>query len=466
MFWTKPGDEDYDERRALFNAMIDKRPRLIAGCETPSDVRAALERARADDLEVAVRAGGHSVAGMSTNDDGLVVDVRPMKQIEIDPATRRARVGAGVTWGELDRATQEYGLATTGGRVSSTGVAGFTLGGGSGWLDRSYGLACDSLVAVDLVTADGREIRSDANHHPDLFWALHGGGGNLGVATSFEFELHPVGPVVEAGLMAWRASDAYDLSRAFRDWVQQAPDELGAWLMLLTGPAEDFIPKDLQGEKLLLVVGMWSGYVEDGVEAFAPMKALEPELDLVGPTPYADFQCSLDDVPGNRHYWSADHHTDLPDEALAVFVESGTSAPSTLSQQIVLPWGGAVGRVAEEETPMTQRGAAWVSHPFAVWQDPLHDSENIEWVRRWRRDIAPYATGGVYLNFIGDEGDRRIRDAYGEAKYERLRQVKAEYDPGNVFRGNQNIPPAPASVGLADAGHVEVRHPQGRHRGA
>src|SRR5512144_1112512 len=194
MFWTRPGDEDYDERRALFNAMVDKRPRLIAGCETPADVRAALDRARADDLEVAVRAGGHSVAGMSTNDDGLVIDVRPMKSIEVDPVRRRVRVGAGVTWGELDHATQAHALATTGGRVSTTGVAGFTLGGGSGWLDRTHGLACDNLLSVDLVTADGREIRADADQHTELFWALHGGGGNFGVATAFELQLHPVGP--------------------------------------------------------------------------------------------------------------------------------------------------------------------------------------------------------------------------------------------------------------------------------
>jgi FAD/FMN-containing dehydrogenase len=442
MFWTKPGDDDYDGRRALFNAMIDKRPRLIAGCETAADVRAALDKGRADDLDVAVRAGGHSVAGMSTNDDGLVIDVRPMKSVEVDPAARRARVGAGVTWRELDAATQEHGLATTGGRVSTTGVAGFTLGGGSGWLERSLGLACDNLLAVELVTADGDELRADPTHHPDLFWALRGAGANFGVATAFELALHPVGPVVEAGLMVWRAEAAEDVSRAFRDWALQAPDELGAWLMLLRGPAEDFLPSDLQGELIVLLAGMWRGDVDDGVDAFGTMKTLGPDVDLVEPMRYADFQCILDDVPGNRHYWSADHHRDLPDEALRIFVESGLTAPSELSQHIVLPWGGAVARVAEEDTPMTDRDARWVSHPFAVWQDPREDAENIAWVRRWREAIAPYTTGGVYLNFIGDEGEARIRHAYGEQKYGRLRQIKAEYDPGNVFRGNQNIAPA------------------------
>jgi FAD/FMN-containing dehydrogenase len=457
MFWTKPGDEGYDERRALFNTMIDKRPRLIAGCASPADVRTALETARADDLEVAVRAGGHSVAGMSSNDDGLVIDVRPMKSIEVDPGARRVRVGAGVTWGELDEATQRHGLATTGGRVSTTGVAGFTLGGGSGWLERSYGLACDNLVAVELVTADGREIRADADHHAELFWALHGGGGNFGVATTLEMRLHPVGPIVQAGLLAWPAARATEVARAFRDWASSAPDALGPALLLLTGPPEDFIPPHLQGRQLVAVGGVWAGDADEGAEYFDPMRALDPEVDLVSPMPYAEFQRMIDDPPGNRHYWSADYHDDLGDDALDAFVAGGLGAPSPLAQQLLLPWGGALARIPDDATPMTHREAAWVTHPFAVWQDPAEDRTNKDWVRRVRRELAPYTNGGVYLNFIGDEGPERVRHAYGQAKYNRLREVKAEYDPGNVFRGNQNIPPARASVGLTDAGHVEVR---------
>jgi FAD/FMN-containing dehydrogenase len=440
--WIKPQDEQYDEQRSLFNAMIDKRPRLIAACTTPADVSTALERARSDDLEVAVRAGGHSVAGMSTNDDGLVIDVRPMKSIEVDPQAGRVRVGAGVTWGELDRATQEHGLATTGGRVSSTGVAGFTLGGGSGWLERKYGLACDNLLAVELVTADGRQVRADATQHQELFWALHGGGGNFGVATAFELALHPVGPEIAAGLTAWRADAAESIAHAFREWAKDAADELSAWFMLLTAPDEDPFPEELRGQRIALVAAMWCGDVGEGMEAFAPIRALEPDLDLMGPMQYCDLQSVLDDVPGNRHYWSADYHPSLPDEALAVLLRSGATAPSPLTQQIVLPWGGAVARVPEGDTPMTQRDAAWVSHPFAVWEDSRDDAANIEWVRSFRREIAPYTTGGVYLNFIGDEGESRIRDAYGAEKYQRLSRVKAEYDPENVFRGNQNIQPA------------------------
>lgn len=248
MFWTQPGDDEYDERRALFNAMVDKRPRLIAGCESAADVRDALSRAREDGLEVAVRAGGHSVAGMSTNDDGLVVDVRPMKQIEVDPTGHRVKVGAGVTWGELDEATQRHGLATTGGRVSSTGVAGFTLGGGSGWLERLHGLACDNLVAADIVLADGREAHVDAQHHPDLLWALRGGGGNFGVVTSLELALHELGPTVKGGFLAW-PTDARgeEIARAYRDWAANAPEELGSWLLMATAPDEEFVPRTLVG---------------------------------------------------------------------------------------------------------------------------------------------------------------------------------------------------------------------------
>lgn len=459
MFWTQPGDERYDERRALFNAMIDKRPRLIAGCATAADVRAALDRARVEDLDVAVRAGGHSVAGMSTNDDGLVVDVRPMKSIEVDPEARRVRVGAGVTWGELDTATQVHGLATTGGRISTTGVAGFTLGGGSGWLERSHGLACDNLLAVELVTAAGDELRADADHHPDLFWALHGGGGNFGVATALEFRLHPVGPTVTAGLMAWPLTRGEEIARAFRDWSESAPEPLGAGLVCITAPPEEFVPPHLQGTKIVAAAGMWAGPVDEGAEYFDQLRRLDPVIDLVGPMPYTEFQRMIDDPPGFRQYWSADYHDDLPDEALDAFLAGCRSAVSPLTQNIIFQWGGALARIPEDATPMANRSAAWVSHPFAVWEDPLEDGANIEWVRQFRRDIAPYTNGGVYLNFIGAEGEQRIREAYGAVKYERLAAIKAEYDPDNVFRGNQNIAPSRGSVGLAHARHVEVRHP-------
>ena len=441
MRWTASHDDQYDERRALFNGMIDGRPRLIATCDSAADVVAALSRAAADGLEIAVRAGGHSVAGMSTVDDGLVIDVRGMKQIDIDPQRRPAKVGAGVTWGEFDAAAQQHGLATTGGRVSTTGVAGFTLGGGSGWIERKHGLACDNLIGVDLVTADGREVRADESTNPDLFWALHGGGGNFGVATSLEFKLHAVGPILMAGLMAWPFEAAADVGRAYLEWAAGAPDELGSGLVLLTGPPEEFIPPHLQGQKLVGIAACWCGDDALADEVVAPMRALSPEVDLVSRMPYAELQKMIDDPPGFRNYWSADFHDEFDEKTLDVFIESAETIPSPMTQQIVFPWGGAIARLGSA-TPMAQREALWVSHPFAMWEDPADDDRAIAWVREFRANIAPFTNGGIYLNFIGDEGEERIRAAYGPASYDRLAAIKAEYDPDNVFHRNQNIRPA------------------------
>ena len=432
----------YDEERAIFNALIDRRPALIAKCTSVTDVQDALQMARDKDLAVAVRAGGHSVAGFCLNDGGVVIDVRPMNDVEVDPARGTARVGAGVTWGEFDRATQEHGLAPTGGRVSTTGVAGLTLGGGSGWLERKYGLACDNLVSVDLVTADGRTVTASEDENPDLFWALHGGGGNFGIATSFKFAVHPVGPEVLAGLLLWPGDAGYDVGRAYRDMAFDAPDELGSGLVVLSGPPEEFIPAHLQGQTVAALALLWAGEVADGEDAIAGLRALGPEVDLVGPMPYADFQCMIDDPPGHGNYWSADYHDTLPDEALDTFVKYGFERRSALTQQILLPWGGQIARVADDATPMTHRDVRWITHPFAVWDLAEDATANIEWAQGFRRDIAAHTNGGVYLNFIGHEGEERIKAAFGEEKYRRLQDVKAVWDPGNVFQGNQNIRPA------------------------
>jgi FAD/FMN-containing dehydrogenase len=438
----RPDDARYDEARTIFNAMIDKRPAVIASCATASDVRAALQLAASENYDVAVRAGGHSVAGACLNDGGLVVDVRPMNGIDVDADAKQVRVGAGVTWGEFDRATQEHALATTGGRVSTTGVAGLTLGGGSGWAERTYGLACDNLVSVDLVTADGREVTASEDENPDLFWALHGGGGNFGVATSFVFALHPLGPLVTAGLLIWPGDTADEVARRYRDFAPSAPDELGTGLVFLTGPPEEFVPAHLQGTTVAGIAVLWVGDPDEGSEAIRPLRDLSPEVDLVGPMPYADFQCMIDDPPGLHNYWSGDYHDSFPDDALDVFVKYGFSRQSPHAQQILLPWGGAVAAVGEDATPMTKRSAAWVTHPFALWEDPADTEKNVEWARAFRRDIAHYANGGVYLNFIGDEGESRVRAAFGDEKYARLAAIKGEWDPTNVFRGNQNIKPA------------------------
>ena len=413
--------------------MIDKRPAVIAPCASPGDVADALALARDERYDVAVRAGGHSVAGMSTNDGGLVVDVRPMKEITVDVVRAAARVGAGVLWGEFDRAAQEHGLAVTGGRVSTTGVAGFTLGGGSGWLERAQGLACDNLVSVDLVTADGREVTASATEHPELFWALHGGGGNFGVATAFEFAMHPVGPEVTAGLMLWPGDAAHDVTRVYRDLAFDAPDELGSGMVMLTGPPEPFVPEHLLGTTCAAIAALWTGDQSDSGDVLAPFRDLGPAVDLVGPMPYADFQCMIDDPPGFRHYWSAEYHDVFPDDAVDVFVKYGFERSSPLSQQLMLAVGRRGRSCAEDATPLTKRDATWITHPFAVWEDRGGDR------RRASRGRAAsgatsrsYSNGGVYLNFIGNEGQDRVRAAFGDAKYERLAQ-----DQGGVGSGER-----------------------------
>jgi FAD/FMN-containing dehydrogenase len=436
------GNARYDETRAVFNAMIDRYPAVIARCATPGDVASALELARREGLAVAVRAGGHSVAGMSVNDGGMVIDVRPMKQVAVDPVNRTVTAGAGLTWAELDGATQEHGLATTGGRVSSTGIAGFTLGGGSGWAERKFGLACDNLVSVGLVTADGRQITASEASHPDLFWALHGGGGNFGVVTALEYRLHSLGPTVLAGLLLWPAEAGGVVAQAYCDLAADAPSELGSALVFLTGPPEDFVPAYLQGTTVAGMALLWVGDPSEGQDAIKPFLDLQPAVNLVGPMPYTAFQQMIDDPPGLRNYWSADYHDAFDDDALDTFVRSGNERRSPFSQLILLPWGGAVADRGESDTPMANRSVRWITHPFAVWEDPADDDANIAWARAFRRDIARHATGGIYLNFIGNEGQDRVRAAYGSANYERLTRIKAGYDPGNVFRGNQNIQPA------------------------
>jgi FAD/FMN-containing dehydrogenase len=438
-----PADAGYDEARTLFNAMIDAHPRVIAQCADADDVATAIAFGRANGLEIAVRSGGHSVAGSSTVEDGLVIDVRELKGVDVDPDARTARCGAGVTWAEFDTATQQHGLATTGGRVSTTGVSGLTLGGGSGWLERKHGLTCDNLRAVELVTADGERLRASADEHPELFWALHGGGGNFGVATALEFDLYPVGPVVLAGLMLWPAERGRELVELIRATMEDAPEELAMAIVYLTGPPEPFVPPELQGTRCCGVALMWAGPdAADGQPFADAFRALGPAVDLVQPMPYAEFQRMIDDPPGLRNYWTGDYLDALPDDAIDVFVEHSERMPvPSACQSIMFPWGGAVARVGAEETPMAQRAAAWVVHPFALWENADDDEAHIAWARGISADMKRFASGGVYLNFIGDEGQERVRAAFGET-YDRLARLKATYDPDNVFHLNQNIAPA------------------------
>ena len=438
----EPGTPEYADACTLFNSMIERRPALVARCAAPDDVIAALAFAREQGLELSVRAGGHSVAGLSLIDDGLVIDVRSMKQIHVDAERRAARVGAGVTWAELDRATHAHGLATTGGRVSSTGVAGLTLGGGSGWLERKHGLACDNLLAVELVTANGELVRASADEHPDLFWALRGGGGNFGVATAFEFRLHPIESEVLAGLALYPAEQGRELLALYRDVMRDAPEQLSLAFLYLTAPAEPDIPEHLHGRLAVAIAGMYAGPVEEGEEALHAIRAFgPPEVDFFAPMPYPEFQCMIDDPPGYRNYWTAEHLADMPDAAIDAITRRSEELPPGPAQVFIVSWGGAVARVSEDDSPLAGRDATFVVHPFALWEDAADDERMIAWARAFRDDLRAYATGDVYLNFIGDEGGARVRAGYGRS-HERLARVKAEWDPENVFRASGNVAPS------------------------
>lgn len=438
----RDGDGGYDDARSIFNAMIDRRPALIAQCESVQDVQAALAHAQANRLEVAVRSGGHSVTGASSVDGGLVIDLRRMNRVEVDPDARTATVGGGATWSDFDRATQEHGLATTGGRVSTTGVAGLTLGGGSGWFEREWGLACDNLIEVEIVTADGRVVTASEDENRELFWALHGGSGNFGIASRLVFRLHPL-PASTLALLLWPSAAAPEIMRAYRAMIEGGtPTRLGGGNAYLTGPPEPFVPEHLQGERAFAVLGVFAGTEAELRDAMAPIYALEPQGGLTAELPYADIQCAIDDPPGFRNYWSAAHLASLPDEALDLFCSQGEAmiVPSP-SQHLLIPWGDAVADQAAD-WPMNHRSATWVAHPFGLWDDESDDERGKAWVRRSVAELKPYDIGSVYLNFVADASEDRVRASFGEENYARLAAVKAEYDPDNVFHRHHEIKPA------------------------
>jgi FAD/FMN-containing dehydrogenase len=437
-----PGDDGYTEARTLFNATVDRRPAVIARCATPDDVTTALAFARDHDLDVSVRSGGHGVAGNALNEGGLVVDTRGMADVEVDPEARTVRVGGGSTWGAVDRACEPHGLMTTGGRVTTTGVAGLTLGGGDGWLARRFGLACDNLLSVDLVTADGRAMTASEREHPELFWALHGGGGNFGVATALTFRLHPL-PSTTFGVLVFDPDDGPDVVRRYRDVIEtSAPDAFGGGLLYATGPDEEFVPRHLVDALCLAVIIVHAGPEDEARRVAAPLLDGGPVGAMITEMSYADVQSALDDPPGFRNYWSAEHLVRLPDDAVAAFCARASDmvVPSP-SQHALLPWGGAIAASAGD-WPIANRDATWCVHPFGLWDDPADDERAIAWAKALRADLAPYAAGGTYLNYTVDEGrDRTIAGFGGMANYRRLAAVKAEYDPDNVFRFNHNVAP-------------------------
>lgn len=439
--YLTPSSVEYDDARSVFNAMVDRRPAVIAPCTCAADVTAAIRHARGHGLEIAVRGGGHSVAGMSTTDGGLVVDLRAMSAVDVDVAAHTVRVSGGATMSHLDRALEPHGLAAVGGRVSTTGVGGFALGGGTGWLDRKFGLACDNLLSVDLVTADGEVVTADEDKNPDLFWALHGGGGNFGVATSLTFRTHEL-PSMTACLLLWEPAAGEQVLRAYRDLVESGPDEASGGAIFLTGPPEEFVPEHLVGNLTLMVLVTFCGTEADARSFIAPLLALSPDSEVVMELPYAELQCMLDDPPGLRNYWSAEHLASFPDEAVSAFTGavSGMLVPSA-SQHVLFAAGGAAGRM-QSDYPLPWRAAPWVAHPFAMWTDPEDDERAIGWTRTVRDAIRPWSSGAVYLNFIGNEGSERVRAGLGAGNWDRLVAVKREFDPDNVFRLNHNIAPS------------------------
>jgi FAD/FMN-containing dehydrogenase len=442
---VQPEDAGYDEARAIWNGAHDARPALIARCADAADVRHAVGFARSEGLEVAVRGGGHSIPGFSSCDGGIVIDLGPMKGVEVDPDARTVRAGGGVTWAELDAATQEHGLATTGGLVSSTGVAGFTLGGGIGWLMRKHGLACDNLRAAELVTADGRVLRADASENPDLFWGLRGGGGNFGIVTDFEFDLHPVGPTVCAGAVFYPGERAEEILRFYRDFARDVPDELTTLANLITAPPAPFLPEEWHGRKLIALIGCHAGDPEEGARAMAPLQGLgEPVADLIGPMPYVQMQSLIDALwpKGTNAYMKAGYIRELDDRAIETMARFHQEATSPASEIHIQHFGGEVARVGGEDTAYGERQAPFVLNVVAVTHEPGDFGPHVEWAQRLYAELEPSLTGGAYINFLSAEGAERVRAAYGEEKFGRLRALKDRFDPTNLFHRNQNIPPS------------------------
>ncbi|MFE7441390.1 FAD-binding protein [Streptomyces chartreusis] len=435
-----PSDAGYDEARTVFNAMIDRRPAVIAQCVDENDVVRAVRFGRDLDLNIAVRGGGHSVAGTAVNDGGLVVDLRHMRAVSVDPAAEAVRVAGGATMSDLDRACQPHALATTGGRASTTGVGGFVLGGGSGWLDRWCGLAVDNLVGVELVTADGERVHASADENPDLFWGLHGGGGNFGVATALTLKLHEL-PEFSIALVLYLPEYGPEVTRTYRELITMAPDEASGGVLYLTGPPEEFVPPHLVGKLLCGALLTYAGPEEDMRKLAEPLLALPHESEIVGAMPYADVQCMLDDPPGMRNYWSAEYLTSAPDAYLDAFCAGGDAMPPTGTIHVLFPQGGAIA-AGPHEYPVPYRDAPWAVHPFAIWEDPADDERCVSWVREVRAAAQPWSTGAVYLNFIGDEGAERVVAGLGPENTRRLADLKRRYDPDNVFRFNHNIRPA------------------------
>jgi FAD/FMN-containing dehydrogenase len=435
-------DEGYDEARRVYNAMIDKRPRVVVRCENAGDVMATVGYAAENGLDLSVRGGSHSVPGFGTNDNGAVIDLSPMRGVRVDPVTRTARALGGATWGDFNAATNAFGLATTGGIISTTGVAGLTLGGGIGYLDRGLGLSCDNLISADVVTADGRFLIASEKDNEDLFWALRGGGGNFGVVTALEFRLAPVNQIY-GGPMLFELSDAAAVLAGFREAIKDAPEQLGGFPAFQIAPPLPFIPEDRHGEPFCLIVGCWAGDLERGEQEIARFRSFAPVVaEMVGPMPYPALNSAFDALvpPGLQHYWKANFVTELTDDAIQAHLQHAPGLPSVNSTVHIYPIDGACHRVPSDATAFAYRDANFATVIAGMWPDPAQNEANTAWVRGYYDAVAPYSEAGGYVNFMADDDQGRIADNY-KGNYDRLVEIKRKYDPGNLFHLNQNIAP-------------------------
>ncbi len=439
------GDAGYDDARKVYNAMIDRHPRLIARCADVADVIATIDFAREHDLLLAVRGGGHNGAGLGVCDDGVVLDLASMDGVRVDPSERTARVEGGCTWGRVDHATHAFGLAAPSGIISTTGVGGLTLGGGVGNLSRKYGLSIDNLLEADVVLADGQLVKASEREHSDLFWALRGGGGNFGVVTSFLFRLHPVDNII-GGPTLWHLEDAAKVMRWYRDFIAAAPEELDGWFAFLTVPPVAPFPQSLWGQKMCAVVWCYLGAPERADSIFAPIAAFgPPALHGVHAMPFPMLQSAFDKLypPGHQWYWRADFVDELSDAAIELHRTFAARLPTPQSSMHMYPIDGAVHRVSRDETAFANRRSRWASVIVGVDPDPANAALVTDWTKRYHEALHPYSAGAAYVNFLMDEGQERVRSTYGE-NYVRLAGVKAKYDPDNLFRVNQNVRPAMA----------------------
>ena len=439
----EPGDVEYDETRVVFNGMFDRKPATILRPAGTADVIRAIGLGRLSGLPLAIRGGGHSVAGFSMCDGGVVIDMRGMKGIRVDPKKKTARVQAGVNWGELDAETQAFGLATTGGRVTTTGVPGFTLGSGSGWLERKHGFAADNLISADIVTAEGEVLTASEDENAELLWGLRGGGGNFGVVTEMEFQLHDVGPIVYGGLMAFDPAQSHDVIRMWRDISEDAPEALGWAVASISLPPAPFVPQEWQGRRVIAIAGQFAGDVDLAAKLMKGLRGLKPIVDLWQPMPYLAVQGLLDPANpyGARSYWRAYNVGGLDESAIDLFVERAATIPSPVTAFIMLALGGAISRVGEDDTALSGRNVPFNVHLNGIWEAGADDEANIAWVRETTEAYKPHIVPGMALNFTTELSDADIADSFGP-KLQRLRKLKSTYDPTNLFRLNQNITPA------------------------